>query len=331
VISGLPTHDLDNAVDSMLGYQLLLTALGVLVASLVGFRLIARELRPLRRVANTAEEVSGLPLDTGQVGLTARVPEELTDPETEVGQVGAALNTLLGHVERSLDARHRSEQQVRQFVADASHELRTPLATILGYAELVRRRPGDQLAEEQGWRKVQEEGARMQSLVEDLLLLTRLDSGRPLAADDVDVSKLVVEAVSDARVVAPDHKWLLELPDEPVVVTGDDLRLHQVVTNLLTNARRHTPVGTTVRVGLLRQGLEARLTVADDGPGIPESVLPHVFDRFTRADTSRTRDSGGAGLGLALVKAVVSAHGGTVAVDSEPGRTVFTVTLPATS
>ena len=220
---------------------------GVAAAGGIALLLVRRQLRPLHRVARTAHDVAAIPLATGEVGVTARVPAELTDDRTEVGQVGAALNTLLGHVERALDERHRSEQQVRQFVADASHELRTPLATIAGYAELSRRTaPPDaqNLAHAMG--KVEVEAARMSSLVEDLLLLARLDAGRPLERGDVDLTKLVLESVGDARVTAPDHRWVLELPDEPVVVPGDEQRLHQVVSNLLSNARRHTPAGTTV-------------------------------------------------------------------------------------
>ncbi len=327
LVSGLPTGDLDDAVRSMLLVQLLLTGAGVGVAAFAGDRLVRRNLRPLREVARTAHEVSELPLDTGEVGRTARVPANLTDPATEVGQVGLALNNLLGHVERSLDARHRQEQQVRQFVADASHELRTPLATIRGYAELARRSPEydatDALA------KVEEEGVRMHALVEDLLLLARLDSGRPLEDEDVDLTMLALQTVEDARVVGRDHQWSLALPDEPVQVTGDEHRLHQVLSNLLTNARRHTPAGTSVEVALARQNGSAVLSVTDDGPGIPEDLQGDVFDRFTRADASRTRDSGGAGLGLALVQAIVTAHDGSVSVESRPGHTRFTVTLPA--
>ncbi len=221
---------------------------------------------------------------------------------------------------------------MRQFVADASHELRTPLATISGYAELSRRTsPPDpeQLSHAMG--KVEVEAARMSSLVEDLLLLARLDAGRPLARDDVDLTRLVLESVDDARVTAPGHRWLLELPEEPVVVPGDEQRLHQVVSNLLSNARRHTPPGTTVRVGVGRPGDDgsAVVTVTDDGPGITADLQDQVFDRFTRGDSARTRESGGAGLGLSLTRAIVEAHSGHVAVASRPGETRFSVTLPA--
>ena len=327
LVSGLPTGELDSTVERMLLAQLLLTAAAVLVAGLVGQRLVRRTLRPLRAVATTAHEVAGMRLDTGRVGQTARVPEEYVDPRTEVGQVAGALNHLLGHVEGALDARHRSEQQVRQFVADASHELRTPLATIMGYAELARRNPDYDDAE--ALVKVEAEGERMRGLVEDLLLLARLDSGRPLAREDVDLTLMALEGVQDARVLAPDHEWVLDLPDEPVSTVGDGPRLHQVLTNLLANARRHTPPGTRVTVSVSREPTGVRLRVADDGPGIPEELRARVFERFTRADSSRTRDSGGAGLGLALVQAIAAAHGGLAYVESRPGSTVFTVDLPS--
>jgi two-component system OmpR family sensor kinase len=244
----------------------------------------------------------------------------LTDERTEVGQVGSALNAMLDHVEDSLDQRHRSEQQVRQFVADASHELRTPLATIAGYTELARHRPetsGTALD------KVETESARMTALVEDLLLLARLDSGRPLERRPVDLSRLLLEAVDDARVVDHDRSWRLSLPDEPITVTGDEARLHQVVSNLLTNARTHTPPGSTVTVTATPEGF----TVHDDGPGFAPDLAPHAFERFTRGDVARTR--GGAGLGLSLVQAIVAAHGGAVALSSSPGATTITVTLPS--
>ena len=281
---------------------------------------VRRQLAPLREVAATAHRVAELPLASGEIEMTERVPDRLADERTEVGQVGAALNTMLDHVEASLDQRHRSEQQVRQFVADASHELRTPLATIAGYTELARRRPetaGTALD------KVETESARMTGLVEDLLLLARLDSGRPLEREPVDLSRLLLEAVNDARVVDPDHQWRLSLPDAPLTVPGDEARLHQVVTNLLTNARKHTPAGSTVTV----TGTAPGFTVHDDGPGFPPELAPRAFERFVRGDAARTR-AGGAGLGLSLVEAIVAAHGGSVSLATRPGDTTVTVHLP---
>lgn len=318
---GLPTENVDDAVMSLVRWELALGALAVLLAGIAGSLVVRRQLRPLSDVAATAHEVAEQPLDTGAVGALARVPDHLTDPDTEVGQVGQALNTLLQHVESSLDARHRSEQQVRQFVADASHELRTPLTTIVGYTELARRR-GDVETTETALAKVEEEAARMTALVEDLLLLARLDSGRPLAQEAVDLTRLLLEAVEDARVVAPDHRWRLELPDDavPVEVIGDGARLHQVVTNLLTNARKYTPPGSTVTVAVRDDGFEVR----DDGPGFPPDLVPVAFERFSRGDASRHRE-GGLGLGLALVRAIVTAHGGTVSLATEPGLTTVRV------
>lgn len=323
VVVGLPTDDVDEATMSLVRWELVLALLGIAAAALAGTGVVRRQLRPLREVAATAHAVAELPLDSGEIGVTERVPDHLTDPRTEVGQVGAALNQLLAHVESSLSARHRSELQVRQFVADASHELRTPLTTIAGYTELARRR-GDVETSAVALAKVEEEAGRMTALVEDLLLLARLDAGRPLAAETVDLTRLLLEAVDDARVIAPDHRWQLVLPDdgEPIEVTGDEHRLHQVVTNLLANARKYTPSGTTVTVTARPEGFD----VHDDGPGFPPDLAATAFERFTRGDASRHR-SDGVGLGLALVQAIVGAHGGTVALATEPGNTRVSVRL----
>jgi two-component system OmpR family sensor kinase len=329
IVAGLPTADADAVISRLVQLEALLTVLAVLVAAGAALVVVRRQLRPLREVAATAHSVSELPLAEGEIDLTERVPDHLTDERTEVGQVGAALNTLLEHVETSLAARHRSEQQVRQFVADASHELRTPLATIAGYTELARRRPDDAAMLGTALDKVEEESGRMTSLVEDLLLLARLDAGRPLERKPVDLTRLLVEAVSDARVIDPDHHWRVDIPDElidsPALVTGDELRLHQVVTNLLTNARKYTPDGTTVTVSVRREGF----AVHDDGPGFPPDLVEHAFERFARGDAARTRGQEmGVGLGLALVEAIVSAHGGRVALRSVPGDTTVDVSLP---
>lgn len=321
-ISGLPTDDVDDVVSTLITTEIALIAAGGVLALGAGLVLVRRQLRPLREVAATAHSVAELPLAEGEIELAERVPAHLTDERTEVGQVGAALNTLLAHVEDSLSARHRSEMQVRQFVADASHELRTPLATIAGYTELARRRPDDAAASAMALSKVDEESRRMTSLVEDLLLLARLDAGRPLEREPVDLTRLLLEAVSDARVLAPDHHWRLDLPEDSVEVVGDEMRLHQVVTNLLTNARKYTPAGSTVTVSARPGGFEVR----DDGPGFPPELVDHAFERFARGDASRHRE-GGAGLGLALVQAIVSAHGGRVTLTSAPGDTRIAVRL----
>ena len=304
-----------------------LIALGI--AGWAGAVIVRRTLMPLNRVAGTATRVSELRLDRGAVRLAQRVPEQDTDPGTEVGQVGAALNRLLDHVGSALEARHASEMQVRQFVADASHELRTPLAAIRGYAELSRRSRAP-ISEEIAHvlSRVESEAKRMTGLVEDLLLLARLDAGRPLANDPVDLTMLVVDAVSDAHAAGPRHYWQLDLPEEPVTVMGDGQRLHQVLANLLANARTHTPEGTTVTVAVGAMNDAAILRVIDFGPGIPPQLQPHIFERFARGDSSRSRAAGSTGLGLSIVHAVVTAHRGTVSVQSRPGQTVFTVALP---
>ncbi len=253
-----------------------------------------------------------------------------TGSHTEVGQVGAALNRMLGHIGAALKARQASETRVRQFVADASHELRTPLAAIRGYAELARRSP-EQMPPDvrHALARVESEAVRMSDLVADMLLLARLDAGRPVEREPVDLSSLLVDAVSDAHAAGPDHRWELDLPDQPVTVLGDRTGLHQVVANLLANARTHTPPGTVVRVSLTTgRTPEAVLSVVDNGPGIPADLLPEVFERFARGDVSRSRAAGNTGLGLAIVAGVLEAHHGRVEVTSAPGRTAFTVRLP---
>jgi two-component system OmpR family sensor kinase len=329
VVTGLPLEPVNDTIWWLIGVEIVVTLGGVLVVAGAGPLIVQRALRPLNRVAATATRVAELPLDRGEVALSVRVPEADTDPRTEVGKVGAALNRMLGHVAAALNARHASETRVRQFVADASHELRTPLASIRGYAELARRhRDGvpDDLA--YAITRVESEAARMTTLVEDLLLLARLDTGRPLLRDRVDLSRLIVDTVNDAHVASPEHKWQLDLPDEAVSVDGDEARLHQVLANLLTNAGVHTPAGTTVTVRLQTGPTEAIVRVEDNGPGIPANQQPDLFERFSRGDTSRSRAAGSTGLGLAIVAAVVEAHGGQVDMASVVGRTAFTVRLP---
>ncbi|MCE6996692.1 HAMP domain-containing histidine kinase [Saccharothrix sp. S26] len=329
VTVGMPLADVNSTVWRM-GWVLAGVALAGLVAvSLAGALIVRRTLRPLERVAATASRVAELPLHEGEVALAERVPDEYADPRTEVGQVGLALNRMLGHVGSALQARHASETRVRQFVADASHELRTPLAAIRGYAELTRRTPEEvppRIAH--AMRRVESEAVRMTSLVEDLLLLARLDAGRPLAREPVDLSRLVVDTVSDARIAGPEHEWRLELPPDAVEVTGDAHKLHQVLANLLSNARTHTPPGTTVTTSLSTVEGGARVAVSDDGPGIPAGLQAEVFERFSRGDTSRSRAAGSTGLGLSIVAAVVASHRGSVRLASRPGRTTFTVHLP---
>jgi two-component system OmpR family sensor kinase len=328
-VIGLPLKDVNETL-WRLGFILGGVALaGILVAGAVGAATIRRTMKPLDRLAATASRVSELPLDRGEVALSERVPDADTDPNTEVGKVGSALNRMLQHVANALSVRHASENRVRQFVADASHELRTPLAAIRGYAELTRR-SGEQVPPDVAFAmsRVESESRRMTTLVEDLLLLARLDSGRPVVHEWVDLCRLVADAVADAHVAGPDHKWLMEVPGEPIGVRGDAGQLHQVVINVLANARTHTPPGSTVTTSLSTSDGIVRLRVADDGPGIPPDILPDIFERFARGDNSRSRAAGSTGLGLAIVAAVVSAHGGRVGVNSRPGRTEFAITFP---
>ncbi len=359
LVTGMPLAPVNDTLNHVENTEHLVFGGVLLLAILLGALLVELSLRPLRRVAATATRVTELPLDSGEVTLPAGVPDN--DPRTEVGRVGAAFNRMLFHVERALGRRAASEARLRRFAADASHELRTPLSAIRGYAELALRHTGP-VPEDvtHALRRVQSESARMTVLVDDLLLLARLDAGRPLEREPVDLSRLAIETTSDARVARTDHRWRLDLPDEPVLVSGDEHRLHQVMANLLSNAGKHTPPGSTVSValavsggaeaggpeshdaewsggttvqrGVLPSGPRVELSITDDGPGIPPELLPELFERFTRADTSRARDANAAGkstgLGLAIVDAVVAAHGGCITVTSKPGATRFAIILP---
>jgi two-component system, OmpR family, sensor kinase len=327
LVTGLPMSGLEATLHDVEMTELIVFAAVLALAGVLGSGLVRATLRPLRRVAATATRVTELPLADSRTTLPERVPD--TNPRTEVGQVGTAFNRMLGHVESALARRAASEARLRRFAADASHELRTPLAAIRGYAELARRHPGpvpDEVAH--ALTRVEAESARMSVLVDELLLLARLDAGRPLASEPVDLARLAIDATSDAQAAGPEHRWVLELPDEPVLVRGDEHRLHQVVANLLGNARAHTAAGTTVTIRLTASEAAALLSVTDDGPGIPAELQPDLFDRFVRGDSARSPASGGTGLGLAIVDAVVKAHGGSVAVSSRPGLTRFTIALP---
>lgn len=328
-ITGLPMGDVESTVQRLVVTELIVFAAALLVTGLAGAGWVRLSLRPLHRVTTTAREVSALALGSGVVELPHRVPE--TDPRTEVGQLGAAFNQMLGHVETALDQREASEARLRRFVADASHELRTPLAGIRAYTELAQRSTEAVPAEvSHALDRVESEAARMGRLVDDLLLLARLDAGRPLEQGDVDLSRLLIEVTSDARVAGPDHRWSLDLPNEPVVIHGDEHRLHQVVANLLSNARIHTPSGTSVVVRLTSddQADQVLLTVSDNGPGIPQELQANVFERFIRADNSRSRAMGSTGLGLSIAYAVVKAHRGSLTLTSDPGGTEFHIALP---
>ncbi len=333
VIVGIPMNELASAITSLLIFEALFAGIVIAGAVVVARSVVINSLAPLNRLAATATAVSNLPLGSGEVEGIVRVPGSDTDPISEVGRVGLAFNHMLDNVEGALEARHASEVKLRQFVADASHELRNPLAAIRGYAELTRRersQASDNVSH--ALERIESESDRMSSLVEDLLLLARLDSGPALDVRATDLTEIVLNATSDARVAGPDHTWTLSLPDEPVYALGDRYRLHQVLANLLANARAHTPAGTRVETAVHVDVGRAVLTVTDNGPGIAPGLQSQVFERFTRADSSRVRKQGGSstGLGLAIVAAVVAAHKGTASVESQPGRTVFTVTVPTT-
>lgn len=330
-VVALPYSEVTSPMTSQLIMAGLLTIGAILVSYVGARRVVERSLRPLTRLAATATHVSNLPLESGEGHVPVRVAPADANPASEVGQVGIAFNHMLDNVEYALAARHRSETKVRRFVADASHELRNPLASIRGYAELTRR-GADELPADAAHAlgRIEAESERMSALVQDLLLLARLDSEPTLELHPTDVTEIVLNAVSDARAASSDHVWALDLPDDVVIARADPHRLHQVVTNLLANARTHTPEGTRVETSLRAADGWAVITVTDNGPGVPAEIRDSVFERFTRADVSRVRQAGGSstGLGLAIVSAVVNAHGGQVTLESRPGSTTFAIRIP---
>jgi two-component system OmpR family sensor kinase len=304
--------DTYGTLHRLLLIELLVTAAVLAALAVLALWIVRLGLRPLREI-----EVAAAAITAGD--LSRRV--EHADERTEVGRVGAALNTMLDRIEAS-------DRRLRRFIADASHELRTPLAAVRAYAELFDRgaatRPQDL---ERSMSGITRESERMSLLVDDLLLLARLDEGRPLEQKPVDLAQVVGEAVDAARVVEPERP--IELSVEPVTVTGDEARLRQVLDNLFANARSHTPAGTPVSVALERVDGHASLSIADHGPGLSEDEAARVFERFYRADASRARASGGVGLGLSIVAAVTEAHGGTAEAKPTPGGgATFVVTLP---
>lgn len=312
-----------------------LVGLSLLAAAAATVVLVRAALSPLRRVAAIARQVARLPLEADEFRITARVDARDTDQESEVGVVGASLNHMLDNVDSALTAMARSDRHTKQFLTDASHELRTPLASIRGYAELTRQE-SDVLPPmtEYALARIEAEATRMSTLVDDLLLLSRLDEGADLTIGHVDLCDLAVDAVNDAAVSSPEHRFVPELPDHPVWVYGDQVRLQQLLANLLGNARVHTPPGTTVTVSVSpapagTADAMPELVVCDDGPGIPSDIMPNLFGRFVRADKGRSREMGCSGLGLAIVSSIVAAHRGTVTAESRPGRTAFIVRLPA--
>ncbi|MER5436452.1 HAMP domain-containing sensor histidine kinase [Streptomyces sp. NPDC002588] len=330
LITGLPTESVEATVHRLELVAGVVFGCALAVAGVAGALWVRWSLRPLSRVAATATRVSRLPLSSGEVELYPRAPE--TDPRSEVGRVASAFNVMLGHVEDALTKRHASEERLRSFAADASHELRTPVASVRGHAELALLHPGPVPPPvARALERIEAESARMGEMVDDLLLLARLDAGRPLERLPVDLTRLVLDAVTDAQAAGPGHRWTLELSEEPVTVPGDAHRLHQVLANLLANARLHTPAGTTITISLGTGDGTAQLKVHDDGPGVAADVQPRVFERFTHGEGRRTDGAGGGtgtGLGLSIVAAVAEAHGGSVTLESNPGSTTFTVRLP---
>lgn len=342
VVTGLPTAQVEGTRDVLIAGIAGGSAAALVVTGLLGLWWVRRSLRPLVRVSSSAAQVAALPLESGEVPVREHMLRgELAQPGTEVGDVGYALNLLLLNVDDALRQRNASEAQLRQFVADASHELRTPLAAVRGYADMLRLTEHLTPEGRSALERLLAQAQRMGGLVDDLLLLARLDAGRAPDTEPVDFDEIVAEAVMDAMAAGPEHRWILDVRQQPVTVRGDGLQLSQVVGNLLSNARKHTPPGTEVRITLERHEHQAVLTVDDDGPGVATELQEHLFDRFARGDTTRTfQDStskaqpgeGSTGLGLAIVRTVVEAHGGHASVQSpRNGKghgTQFTVSLP---
>jgi two-component system OmpR family sensor kinase len=326
IVMGLPTNTIDRLVSRIGGFLLALVLAVVAVVVYAGRKGVDIALRPLERMRETAQRVSGMNLAVGDAPLSERVV--IDEPDTEVGQLGRAFNHMLDNVDEALTARRKSEAKVRQFVADASHELRTPLTAIRGYSELTRRQNMDMSPDlRHSLDRIESESIRMTALVEDLLLLARLDEGRDFDVTTVDLSKLAKDAVADAMVAAPEHTWKIKTA-RGATIMADRNRFYQVLVNLLANARTHTPAGTVVSTTVSTTEDSVVITVADNGPGIPDEIRGSLFERFARADTSRARSTGSTGLGLAIVEGLVRAHKGTIVVESVPGDTRFVVTVP---
>jgi two-component system OmpR family sensor kinase len=319
VVVATPLTDVDATLRRLLLIMLLVTAAVLVALAMLGLWVVRIGLRPLDAIGSTAAAIAG-------GDLSRRV--DRSESHTEVGRLGLALNSMLGQIESAFRAKDASERRLRRFVADASHELRTPLAAVRAYAELFTRgadrRPDDLARAMEG---ITRESERMSLLVDDLLLLARLDEGRPLERQHVQLQELVGEAVDTARAVDPERPIDVEL--QRAAVLGDHDRLRQIVDNLLGNARAHTPPGAPVRVRVRGDNGSALIEVEDSGPGLGSDDVERVFERFYRSDSSRSRDSGGVGLGLSIVAAVARAHGGSVIAASEAGRgATFRITLP---
>jgi two-component system OmpR family sensor kinase len=324
---GIPLSEADATLSRLIWVEVAATAAVLLVLGLVAFWVIRLGLRPIERMTATADAIA-------EGDLSKRV--EAGPSSTEAGRLGLALNGMLHQIEGAFDERQASEDRLRRFIADASHELRTPLTSIRGYTELYRSgvvSEGEGLAD--AMRRIEGESVRMGGLVDDMLLLARLDQGRPLDSKPVDLAALARDSASDAHAVEPDRPITLDVPSTPVVVAGDEQRLRQVLANLLANARQHTSPDTPVLVKVSTEGSRAVVEVADRGPGVPSGDAERIFERFYRADPSRTRRDGvdgGAGLGLSIVAAVAAAHHGQASVETAPGHGCrFLVELPLAS
>lgn len=327
VTVGLPTGEIDKNIGRVTIFASGVALLATIITALITREVLSRATRPLVALTNTADEVSALALDRGLVAVP-RVPASTLPESNEVTRLSAAFNQMLVNVENAFASREASETKLRRFVADASHELRNPLAAIRGYAELAQRHP-EQDDAQFAMGRIESESERMSKLVNDLLLLARLDSDSHIEPTRVDAVEVVVNAVSDAQAASRDHRWLLDVPNSEMPVLADPNQLHQVMVNLLSNARTHTPAGTSVHASVHAEGDRVLIEVADDGPGISEAALPHVFERFARADSTRAHSAAqSTGLGLAIVRAIVESWGGEAEVQSKPGLTTFRIAIP---
>lgn len=332
LVTGLPEHELNETIAKLLALEAVILGVALLGAAAVALPAVRLALRPLTRVTDLADVVSTMPLHSGSVALPA--PLGGADQTTEVGRLSTAFDRMLRHIETSLHARQRSEVQLREFLADASHELRTPLTIIRGYSELALR-PGhtDPDAMRGALQRIEAEAGRMGVLVEDLLLLARLDALADTVRAPVDLSVITIDVVAAAGATAPDHRWVLKVPEQPVTIEGDERQLRQLLTNLVVNARVHTPAGTTVTIELGGSpagapDAHAHWLVTDDGPGIPIEAQDRIFERFARAPETGTGHLRGSGLGLAIVAAVVAAHHGQITFSSGPAGTAIGAILP---